>query len=121
MPVSLDKTPQLHLFVAVVTNADTDRATVHHLGLTDAFYYDDQVNRAHDVKRAVPGSDVYLVVAGDRSAGYREALKGDSSDALINPFFTAPTSALPAERAQGAPPQPSPGEQPGRPERRNTR
>jgi hypothetical protein len=91
--VSLDKTPQLHLFVAVVTDAGTDHAIVHHLGITDAFYYDDQVNRAWDVKHTVPGSDVHLVVAGDRSAGYREALKGDSDDALINPFFTAPISA----------------------------
>ncbi|MGA5127786.1 hypothetical protein ACPCAG_31350 [Streptomyces pseudogriseolus] len=96
MPVSLDKTPQLHLFVAVVTDADTDRATVHHVGITDAFYYDDQVNRAWEVKWATPGSAVYLVVAGDRSAAYREARKGDSPDELINPFFTTPTTALPA-------------------------
>lgn len=94
--VSLDKTPQLHLFIAVVTDAGTDHATVHHLGITDAFYYDDQVNRAWDVKHAVPGSTVHLVVAEDRSAGYREARQGDSPDALINPFFTAPVSALPA-------------------------
>ncbi|MEU3281454.1 hypothetical protein [Streptomyces antibioticus] len=96
MSVSLDKTPQHLLFIAVVTDAGTDHATVHHLGLTDAFYYDDQMNRAWDVKHAVPGSTVHLVVAGDRSAGYREARKGDSPDALINPFFTGQTTALPA-------------------------
>ncbi|MFF8696315.1 hypothetical protein ACF08W_29290 [Streptomyces sp. NPDC015144] len=87
MAVTLDKTPQLHLFIAVVTDAGTDRAAVHHLGLTDAFAYDDQVNRAWDVKHAVPGSAVHLVVAKDRSAGFREARNGDSADALINPFF----------------------------------
>ncbi|MFD3309402.1 hypothetical protein [Streptomyces sp. NPDC058656] len=94
--VSLGKTPRLHLFIAVVTDADTEQATVHHLGLTDAFYYDDHVNRAWDVKRTVPGSAVCLVVAEDRSAGYREALKGDSPDALVNPFFMEPTGALTA-------------------------
>ncbi|MFD5856123.1 hypothetical protein [Streptomyces chartreusis] len=93
MAVSLDKAPRLHLFVAVVTNAGTDSAAVHHLGITDDVYYDDQVIRAWDVKHTVPGSEVCLVVAGDRSAGYREALKGESPNALIDPFFTAPTSA----------------------------
>ncbi|MFI7415278.1 hypothetical protein ACIBU0_42260 [Streptomyces sp. NPDC049627] len=87
MAVSLDKKPQLHLFVAVVTDAGTDRAVVHHLGITDAVYYDDQVNRAWDVKYAVPGSAVCLVVAGDRSAGFREARNGESPNALIDPFF----------------------------------
>ncbi|MFK0159068.1 hypothetical protein ACIQVK_44240 [Streptomyces sp. NPDC090493] len=96
MAVSLDKIPQSHLFIAVVTDAGTDDAAVHHLGLTDAFYYDDQVNRAWDVKHTVPGSAVYLVVAEDRSAGFREARNGDSPDALINPFFTEAGSALPA-------------------------
>lgn len=96
MAVSLDKTPQLHLFIAVVTDAGTHRAAVHHLGLTDAFAYDDQVNRAWDVKHAVPGSAVHLVVAGDRSAGFREALNGDSADALINPFFMTTDSAVSA-------------------------
>ncbi|SEE83002.1 hypothetical protein SAMN05216483_6690 [Streptomyces sp. 2131.1] len=87
MAVTLDKTPQLHLFIAVVTDAGTDRAAVHHLGVTTDSGYDNQVARAWAVKDAVPGSAVHLVVARDRSAGFREALNGDSADFLINPFF----------------------------------
>ncbi|MFE6639530.1 hypothetical protein ACFVFT_38550 [Streptomyces tendae] len=89
MAVTLAKTPQLHLFVAVVTDANTDRAAVHHLGITDDQGYDDQINRAWDVKWATPDSAVCLVVAGDRSAAHRAALKGDSPNALTDPFFNA--------------------------------
>ncbi|QFG13317.1 hypothetical protein SEA_GILGAMESH_125 [Streptomyces phage Gilgamesh] len=87
--VTLAKTPQQHLYVAVVTDAGTDRAAIHHLGITDDMGYDDQINRAWAVKWATPDSAVCLVVAGDRSAGYREARNGDSPNALIDPFFNA--------------------------------
>ncbi|MCD9903195.1 hypothetical protein LUR56_31080 [Streptomyces sp. MT29] len=56
MAVTLTKTPQLHLFLATVTNTGTDTARVHHLLLTHDQGYDDQVSRMHDLTNATPGA-----------------------------------------------------------------
>ncbi|MFD4795072.1 hypothetical protein [Streptomyces anulatus] len=84
MAVTLTKTPQLHLFLAVVTGPGTPTARVHHLLLTRDEGYDAQVDAMHDMTDATPGAHLVCLAAGDRSAAYAEACKGeDANDDLF--------------------------------------
>ncbi|MER7952021.1 hypothetical protein ABTY59_31985 [Streptomyces sp. NPDC096079] len=84
MAVSLDKTPQLLFFLAVVTDAGTDRAEVHSLLLTRDADYDSQVDYMHVQRDMVDGGELVCVVAGDRSEAYREARRGDCNEELMS-------------------------------------
>ncbi|MFJ2225627.1 hypothetical protein ACIOFY_36995 [Streptomyces anulatus] len=82
--VTLTKTPRLHLFLAVVTAPGTPTARVHHLLLTRNDGYDAQVDAMHDMTDATPGAQLVCLAAGDRSAAYAEARKGeDANDDLF--------------------------------------
>ncbi|WP_399554027.1 hypothetical protein [Streptomyces anulatus] len=86
--VTLTKTPRLHLYLAVVTAPGTPTARVHHLLLTRDEGYDAQVDGMHDKTNATPGAQLVCVVAGDRSAAYAEARKGeDANDDLFTQWI----------------------------------
>ncbi|MFG2986169.1 hypothetical protein ACGFYQ_33795 [Streptomyces sp. NPDC048258] len=83
MSVSLDKTPQLLFFLAIVTDPGTPDAKVHRLTLTPADNtYDDVVNEMNLQTRAVNNGELVCVIAADRSAGYTAALLGEADDEL---------------------------------------
>ncbi|MFG2408831.1 hypothetical protein ACGFR8_31695 [Streptomyces brevispora] len=87
MAVTLAKTPQLHFFLAVVSNQGTDSAHVHALLLTRQNGYANQVDLMHLQARAVNGGELVCIVAGDRSAAYADARQGECNEELMTAWI----------------------------------
>ncbi|MFJ4880124.1 hypothetical protein ACIP93_33620 [Streptomyces sp. NPDC088745] len=87
MAISLDKAPQLHFFLAIVTTPDTDGAAVHRLALTREATYENLLEELHLQTRAIEGAELIIVIAGDRSEAYASALRGESSPQMIDRWF----------------------------------
>ncbi|MCX4976512.1 MULTISPECIES: hypothetical protein [unclassified Streptomyces] len=88
MAVTLDKAPKLLFFLAIVTNPGTGTTQVHRLTLTPGdLTYDDLVIEMHAEKDAIEGAELICVIAGDRSEGYAEARKGETSNELFGQWL----------------------------------
>ncbi|WP_328491229.1 hypothetical protein [Streptomyces zaomyceticus] len=83
MPVTLDKTPKLHQYLAVVAYPNTVLADVHHVVLTRSADYGDQFEWVRRQCEAVENGVVVVVIAGDRSEAYREARRPDLNEDLM--------------------------------------
>ncbi|MCG8970955.1 hypothetical protein, partial [Streptomyces sp. CL12-4] len=82
--VTLAKTPQLHFFLAVVAHPGTDHAKVHNLRLTHEDGYDALLDELDRQARAIDGGEMHIVIAGDRSAAYTDALQGGTREELLD-------------------------------------
>jgi hypothetical protein len=87
MALSLDKTPKLLFFLAVVAHPGTEHAKVHNLVLTRESGYDEQLEELDLQARAVEGGEMHIVIAGDRSAAYAAARQGGTSEALLDQWL----------------------------------
>ncbi|MEU1275638.1 hypothetical protein [Streptomyces sp. NPDC005799] len=86
--VTLDKTPQLLFFLAVVAHPGTEDAKVHNLVLTqEEDSYDKRLAELDLQARAIEGGEMHIVIAGDHSAAYAAALQGGTSEELLDQWL----------------------------------
>ncbi|MEU6462200.1 hypothetical protein [Streptomyces sp. NPDC046976] len=88
MAITLDKSPQLLFFLAVVAHPGTDHAKVHSLVLSQEEHsYERQLEALDLQARAIEGGELHIVIAGDRSAAYTAARTGGTSEGLLDQWL----------------------------------
>ncbi|MFF4543692.1 hypothetical protein ACFY1J_05505 [Streptomyces sp. NPDC001406] len=87
MPVSLNKTPQLLFFLAVVAYPGTEKSKVYRVTLARDEDYDALLEELHGLAAVVEAGELCIVIAGDRSAAYAAAHQGSTSEAMLDKWL----------------------------------